>query len=228
MARKSPKALPVPRSKPLQNARHESLAQYLATGKYTQPEAWALATQTHLETPEELRVFCLALTPNQKDVLRRSCQRGDVRGRQETIQLETHLRFQKSRLKEFEVSNGWVMESLWNLYLMAIQAVPVTDGRGENVGIWKFDGNTATKALNLIGDQNGMFVKKHHHMHDISNPLEGGREQILGNIKRLLGSLTDADFQYVTGVERPETVDASFRRSNGSADEPRATLQPLS
>lgn len=52
---------------------------------------------------------------------------------------------------------GWVLERLKEIAERSMQAVPVQDGDGDAVGVYKFDAAAANKALELLGRDLMMF-----------------------------------------------------------------------
>lgn len=55
----------------------------------------------------------------------------------------------------------YVMDELRRVYERAMQITPVLNKKGEFLGEFQFQGQVATKALELMGKQNGMFKEQH-------------------------------------------------------------------
>ena len=62
--------------------------------------------------------------------------------------------------KKAEVSREWVLDQLVRNYERAMQAKPVLDQDGTPVGEFRYQGNVANKALELIGRALGVFVDR--------------------------------------------------------------------
>ena len=63
-------------------------------------------------------------------------------------------------------SREWILTQLVELYRRASRSVAVLDRRGEPTGEYRFDGATAARCLELLGNQAGMFGKRV--VHDVS------------------------------------------------------------
>ena len=59
-----------------------------------------------------------------------------------------------------EVNKAWIMERLKETVERAMQAAPVLDREGNPTGEYKYPGNTAIKALELLGKELGMFAQR--------------------------------------------------------------------
>jgi phage terminase small subunit len=82
----------------------------------------------------------------------------------------------KVRASQYQVDQGWVIESLIGVYRKASESVPVTDFRGNETGQYKFDSQGANRSLELIGKHLGMFADR--------LKVEGQLEQVIVNIIR--------------------------------------------
>ena len=60
---------------------------------------------------------------------------------------------------ELGMSKAWVMARLKENAERALQAVPVTDSEG-NIIEYKYEGNVANRALELLGKEIGMFITR--------------------------------------------------------------------
>jgi hypothetical protein len=56
------------------------------------------------------------------------------------------------------VTKAWVMARLKEIVERAMQAVQVLDHDGNPTGEYSYQGNVASKALELLGKEIGMFV----------------------------------------------------------------------
>jgi phage terminase small subunit len=61
------------------------------------------------------------------------------------------------------VSIDWVVTKLVENHARACQAVEVIDKQGNPIGEFKYDGNVANRALELLGKHLGAFVERFHH-----------------------------------------------------------------
>jgi phage terminase small subunit len=55
------------------------------------------------------------------------------------------------------LNREWVITRLMSVVERCMQAEPVTDGKGEPTGEYKFDASGANQALRMLGDTMGMF-----------------------------------------------------------------------
>lgn len=61
---------------------------------------------------------------------------------------------------KLEITQEWVLDRLVENANRAMQAEPVLDHEGEPTGEYRYDGNVANRALELVGKQIGMFVER--------------------------------------------------------------------
>lgn len=207
----------------MHNARYERLAQALASGARTRFAAYAVAYRQELTSDLERTEWAKTLTKSQENAIYTTCRRPDIQARIKSIMTELHDRRMNAEEREFQFPRASVLRGLYEVYQRASQLVPVLDSSGRNLGVYKPDYNGSIKALELLGTEIGMFVKQHHHLHKNSNPLEGGRAEVLGSIRVLTDGLSDADLREL-GLQRLEVVDASSKRTNGTGDQPGQTL----
>jgi hypothetical protein len=81
-------------------------------------------------------------------------------------------------------SREWILTQLVHLYRAASRSAPVLDRQGRATGEYRFDGATATRCLELLGNQAGMFGKRV--VHDVAGDVrelmrlvaERGRPQL--------------------------------------------------
>ena len=62
------------------------------------------------------------------------------------------------------LSKEWVLSRLKENVERAMQARPVLDEDGKAIGDFKYDGNVANRALELLGKELGMFVDRSEHL----------------------------------------------------------------
>ena len=74
--------------------------------------------------------------------------RGAIRLAQEDLQRRTGL------------SQDWIVARLIEIVERSLQSTPALDRQGNPTGVYNFDGQTAIKALALLGKQHGMFADK--------------------------------------------------------------------
>jgi hypothetical protein len=58
------------------------------------------------------------------------------------------------------ISRTWILQNTVALYRRASQAEPVLDRRGVPTGVYRFDGATAARCLELLGKASGVFRDK--------------------------------------------------------------------
>jgi len=63
-------------------------------------------------------------------------------------------------IEKFAVSKAWVIAKLVENVERAMTAEPVRDAQGNATGEFKYNGNVANRALELIGKEHGMFIDK--------------------------------------------------------------------
>ena len=128
------------KSGPLDNQKWENFARYIASGE-TQANAAKLAG--FKEANAHIR-GCILM------------KKDEIRLRVEELQRVSSER----AVMGLSVSKAWVLQNLKTVVERAMQAVPVTDAQGNEVGQYKFDGSAANRALELIGKEIRMFVER--------------------------------------------------------------------
>ena len=194
----------------LANARHEQVAQLLARGS-TQLNAYAEVYKCHL-SEDERKAWCDKQRANQPGGVHAICARPDVKARVHAILDEQHEKRMAIQMESIKVSSAYVTEQLVTLVDRCMQAVPVLNKRGNATGQYRFDSHGAVKSLELLGLEQGMFARKHKHLHGTINPLDGSREEIVGRLGVLLDQLSDYDLASI-GLQRITVVEAVSRRS---------------
>jgi hypothetical protein len=128
----------------LTNPRHELFCQELAKGKSAH-DAYVLAGY------KESRKNAAALK-----------SKSDIKGRLSellTPRAEMVSRATQEAADEVQVSKAWIMSRLKENAERALQAVTVTDADG-NIVEYKYEGNVANRALELLGKEIGMFIAR--------------------------------------------------------------------
>ena len=110
-------------------------------------------------------------------------------------------------MKDIKVSRTCVTDRLVTLVDRCMQAAPVLNRRGNATGQYRFEPNGAVKALELLGLEQGMFERKHKHLHAKQNPLDGNRNEIIGRLGLLLDQLSDRDLESL-GLQRITLIEA--------------------
>jgi hypothetical protein len=84
------------------------------------------------------------------------------------------------------------------------------------------------KSLELLGLEQGMFERKHKHLHAKQNPLAGNPNEIIGRLGVLLDQLSDRDLESL-GLQRITVVEAVYnvaipivRQADGGRESARA------
>lgn len=133
----------------LKNQRHELFAQSLAKGK-TADEAYQEA----------------GYKPN----------RGNAATLKANQSISDRVQELKDRAAEkVKIDIAWVLDRLVENVDRALQKKPVlemVDGVWEESGEWKYEGNVANKALELLGKHLGMFVDKVEHTGKNGGPIQ--------------------------------------------------------
>jgi phage terminase small subunit len=70
---------------------------------------------------------------------------------------EIKANIEKSVEAKVGVSKAWVIEKLQQNLARAMQEVEICDNKGKGTGEFRYEGNVANKALELIGKELGMF-----------------------------------------------------------------------
>ena len=128
---------PVPE---LPNKRWEDFARNIASGK-TASQAWFAAGFSAKGTKQAAR--------NGHELQRKEGVRGRI------IELANEIR--DNAAKRAEVDREWVLKGLMETRERCMQAFPVLDREGKEIGEWTFNAAGASKANELIGKEIGMF-----------------------------------------------------------------------
>ena len=67
---------------------------------------------------------------------------------------------QESLVARVEISQEWVIDRLREIVERSMDSVPVLDNKGEETGVYSFNGGVANRALELLGKHMGMFVDR--------------------------------------------------------------------
>lgn len=86
------------------------------------------------------------------------------------------------RVERTQITQDWVLERLVENVERAMQAEPVYDHEGEPTGEYRYAGNVANKALELIAKHLGMFTEKVEHK--IEGPAEMTAAEIWTRLQR--------------------------------------------
>ena len=204
----------------LENVKYETLAQELADGRH-RVLAYLLATEP--DVPVELHQAALSAHLRKHDPLLAArasalCCRQEIKQRVATILAERHDKRLAVKLADIKVNSVFVTDRLLALVDRCMQVVPVLNGQGHAVGTYKFEPNGAVKALELLGLEQGMFERKHKHLHAKANPLDGNRTQIVGRLGDLLDQLSDGDLKSI-GLQRLSVVEVRVDRVDGVGGE---------
>ena len=214
----------------LEDPTSEALAQELADGA-TQTQAWLNVDRSDLEPSEREKLINEDLSKRERtnfqQVAHHHCTKPVVKQRVNSILAERHKKRLSVKLADLSVNNAYVTDRLMTIVDRCMQAEPVKNGQGNAVGMYRFDSNGAVKSLELLGLEQGMFERKHKHLHAKQNPLEGNRAAIVGRLSGLLDQLSDADLRSI-GLQRLELVEVSFERIDGVDGEQGAAVSALS
>lgn len=125
---------------PLRNPKHEAFCRGIAILKLSPPKSYA---QAGFETKNKSNLSTRA------SALRRK------------IEVQNRI----AAMMELELTHDlktreWIDDQLKEVVERCMQKEPVLNKSGRPTGDWKFDSGGATKALNLMGKDRGMFVEK--------------------------------------------------------------------
>jgi phage terminase small subunit len=149
----------------LKNARHEIFASMVAEGK-TATEAALIAGYSERSARKQgsrLQTYA--------DIVRR-------------IE-ELQARMSEKTVATTALTRTYVLERLHENMKRALQAEPVYDNSGKPTGEYRYEGNVANRALELIGKEIGMFVEQKKIQ--LGRLSEATPEQLL----QLLGEIDD-------------------------------------
>jgi hypothetical protein len=213
-----PKPLPQP---VLENVKYERLAQELADGR-TQVGAWLIAEYPDISPEEREALHESQLNERGRVNLNSAaggmCRRPEVRQRVNTLLAERSATRLAITMKDIRVNSAWVNDRLTTVVDRCMQTIPCKNGQGDVVGQFRFDSSGAVKALELLGLEQGMFERKHKHLHAKANPLDGNRIEIVGRLGVLLDQLSDGDLRSI-GLQRLDVIEVSVERVDGVGGE---------
>ena len=193
----------------LENVKYETIAQELADGR-TQTLAYLIAENPDMSLEDVEGVHLAQIAARGRVNLAASagsmCRRPEIRQRVNTILAERHDARLAVKMADIKVNSAWVNNRLMIVVDRCMQAIPVKNGQGDAVGMWRFDSGGAVKALELVGLEQGMFERKHKHLHAKANPLDGNRAEIVGRLGGLLDQLSAGDLESI-GLRRIESAE---------------------
>lgn len=134
-------------STPLRSARHEQFAQFISNGENAKT-AYILAGYSEHSAEQ-----------NSSRLIRND----EVLGRIEFLRLEKEKLHQvavKNVIEASGINKEWIINELIDNVKIAKAAEPVRDGEGNPTGEYRTNIPAANKALELLGSELGMFVKK--------------------------------------------------------------------
>jgi len=94
---------------------------------------------------------------------------------------------------KLELSAEWVLERLVENVDRAMQAAEIKNPDGTGTGEYKYEGNVANRALELIGKHIGMFKERVEHSGPNGGPIQtevSARDVLAGKLARLSGAGT--------------------------------------
>ena len=132
----------------LDNPRHERFAQELADGK-SQTDAYVAAGY------KESRSSASALATNPNISARVS--------ELLSLRAQSTAKATERAVQKLTLDKEWVLTRLMENAERALQRQPVLGDDGEPIGEYKYEGNVANRALELLGKQLGLFIDRHEH-----------------------------------------------------------------
>jgi len=161
----------------LPNARHEKFAQEIASGK-TADESYVLAGYSEnrhnaakLARKEHIKARVAELLAEREHI---------------------HAQGTAKAIESVGLTKEWVITRLRENAERALQAIPVTNGEGEPTGEYKYEGNVANRALELLGKELGMFIDRK----EVGQPGDFGRmsdDELRAELGALVASATTGD-----------------------------------
>lgn len=135
------------RNIPVDNAKHEHFCQLIANGE-NNTQAYVLAGYS-----EKGAAASAARLLKNADI----CDRiAFLRNEKEAVHREAIV----ERIERSQIDAAWIEAKLVDAIDMGMQAVPVLDSEGAPTGEYKQNLPAAIKALELLGINRGLFVKK--------------------------------------------------------------------
>jgi phage terminase small subunit len=131
----------------LSNSKHEQFAQLVAKGATATEAAQAVGYSEISARKQGSRLQTNA----------------DIRARIE----ELKKNIAEATVAEAGITNAWVVQKLKENVERAMQIVAVLDPDGGQLGSYKYDGNVANRALELIGKELGMFKTEVKHSGEV-------------------------------------------------------------
>jgi phage terminase small subunit len=135
------------RDLPLDNAKHEHFAQLVSNGE-SASQAYVLAGYS----PQGAGQSANKLLKKPEVSSRLAYLRG--------IKEQTHAEARQAVIEKAALTKEWIITQLMENVAMAKQAEPVRDSEGNETGEYKQNLPAANKALELLGVELGMFIKK--------------------------------------------------------------------
>ena len=130
----------------LSNPRHELFSQLLASGKTVEASYEEAGFKPN-------RGNASTLKQNQSISKRVS----EILAEREQI----HAEGTAKAIETVALTQEWVLTRLMENAERALQHVAVLDKDGKPTGEYRYDGNVANRALELLGKQQGMFIDRH-------------------------------------------------------------------
>lgn len=115
--------------------------------------------------------------------------------------LRPHIsQLEKEQEAAAAVTPGWVITRLKRVVERCMQEEPVYNMAGEPTGLYKFDGSTATRALELLGKTHAMFTDRKEveavGLNDVYEIYERARARSL-ELRRALPPVEEATYEEV-------------------------------
>jgi hypothetical protein len=200
----------------LENVKYEMLAQELADGRH-RVLAYLLATEPDVDPELHHATLAAHLAKHDQNLgarARAMCVQPEVKQRVATILAERQEKRLAVKMADIKMSSAIVTNRLTEVVDRCMQVVPVINRQGNAIGTYRFEPQAAVKALELLGLEQGMFERKHKHLHAKANRLDGNRSQIVGRLGVLLDQLSAADLESI-GLQRIDTVEIRVDRVDG-------------
>lgn len=141
---------------------------------------------------------------------------------------ERMIELRGKALEDSGMDREWVLSNAKDLYEKATTAKPVKDSRGNSTGVYRMDGSTAVKILNMVGLQVGLFNPEKKTRHGQLDPLDKMNEkQLIKFIGATLKDLGPGALKELGLVAAKSESVGDGEASSELTDSPASPLQTL-
>lgn len=156
----------------LKNARHELFAQELANGTN--------ASQAYRNAGYSDNRAAASRLQQDERIKQRVAQLLEIRRKQ-------HAKASEKAVQALGVDRQWVLGKLVENVERGLQARAVLDDDGKPIGEYKYDGGVVNRALELLGIEQGMFIKRTETGAPGEFAAAASAEEVLAKVRAELG-----------------------------------------